>query len=297
MKASRITLAASLALLAVGCTEQTGKVSVLIKDAPAGITAAVVTISEIQLVGSGGTFVLSTDETTTDLLTLANDTALLVEDVEVPAGTYSQLRFVITGGYVMADGLIYATPGYTHLPAETLADGLLRMPSYAQSGLKVDLPADVGTVGTASKGLLVDFDVSRSFGHEAGNSGAWVMHPVVKATDLDFAGSVDVALKLGAGVTLPPTPGTPPVPTTLADFKAVLTNSDGVSTKLALTSTDNINFTASFKYLFPGDYTLDFTAPGAVTSFETTPATIPPAKVTVVSQQAVAASFAVTKVN
>ena len=31
--------------------------------------------------------------------------------------------------------------------------------------------------------LLVDFDVAQSFGHQAGGSGRWVMHPVVMATD------------------------------------------------------------------------------------------------------------------
>ena len=138
MKASRTSLAAPLALLvlALGCTGQTGKITVLMKDAPANLTAAVVTISEIDLVGSNGITVLSTTKTTTDLLTLANDTATLVKDVEVPVGTYSQLRFVITGGYVEADGVIYASsPDYEGLPSETTAGGTLRMPSYAQSGL------------------------------------------------------------------------------------------------------------------------------------------------------------------
>jgi hypothetical protein len=30
--------------------------------------------------------------------------------------------------------------------------------------------------------ILVDFDASQSFGQAAGNSGQWVMHPVVQAT-------------------------------------------------------------------------------------------------------------------
>jgi len=294
MKASRTSLAAPLALLvlALGCSGQTGKVTVLMKDAPANLTAAVVTITEIDLVGSNGTTVLSTTKTTTDLLTLANDTATLVKDVEVPVGTYSQLRFVITGGYVEADGVIYASsPDYEGLPSETTAGGTLRMPSYAQSGLKVDLPAGAATVGTATTVLLVDFDVSQSFGHEAGNSGAWVMHPVVKATDFELAGTVNVTMKLGTGVTLPS-------PATLADFKAVLTPAppaSGGNTILPLTSTDAITYGASFKYLFPGDYTLTFNAPSAVNAFGTTPTV--PATVTVVSGQATAASFVMSSAH
>jgi hypothetical protein len=295
MTPSRATLTAPLALfvLALGCTGETGKVTVLLKDAPADVTAAVVTITEIDLVGSGGTTVLSTTKTTTDLLSLANDTATLVKDVEVPVGTYSQLRFVITGGYVEAGGVIYASsPTYEGLPdTETPVGGTLRMPSYAQSGLKVDLPAGVATVGTGTTIVLVDFDVSQSFGHEAGNSGAWVMHPVVKATDFELAGRLDVSLKLGTGVTLP-------APVTLGDFKAVLTPAppaSGGNTILALTSTDATSYGASFKYLFPGDYTLTFSAPAAVNAFATTPPV--PATVTVASGQATAASFVMSSAH
>jgi hypothetical protein len=296
MTTARATFASSLALLllAAGCSGQsgqTGKVTVLMKDAPADVTAAVVTISEIDLVGSGGVTVLSTTRTTTDLLSLANDTATLVKDVEVPVGSYSQLRFVITGGYVEVGGVIYASsPTYEGLPSETTAGGTLRMPSYAQSGLKVDLPAT--TVEAAgSTILLVDFDVTQSFGQEAGNSGAWVMHPVVKATDLVLAGRIDVTLKLGTGVTLP-------APATLADFKAVLTPAppaSGGNTILALTSTDATTYGASFKYLFPGDYTLTFNKPSAVNEFVTAPPV--PSTVTVTSGQATAAAFVMTSAH
>jgi len=289
MKSSRLSLVASLALLMVGCGGgQTGKVSVLLKDAPANFTKAVVTISQIDLVGSGGTTVLSTKKTTTDLLTLANDTATLVDGVEVPVGTYSQLRFVITGAYIEVAGVIYASsPTYEGLPKDAVVGGTLQMPSFAQSGLKVDMPGGALTVGTAARVLLVDFDVSQSFGQEAGGSGAWVMHPVVKATDFELTGTIDVTLQLGAGITLP-------APTTLADFKAVLTpGAGGDSTTLPLTLTANTSGTygASFKFLVPGSYSLTFTAPSGV-SFVTAPPV--PATVTVASGQATAADFVVT---
>jgi Domain of unknown function (DUF4382) len=293
MKATRFAVAASLALLAVGCTEQTGKVTVLLKDAPADVTAAVVTISEIHLVGSGGDIVLSTTPITTNLLSLANDTATLVDGIEVPVGTYSQLRFVITGGYLEAGGVLYASsPTYEGLPdTETPVGGTLRMPSYAQSGLKIDLPAGAATVGTGTTIVLVDFDVSQSFGHEAGGSGAWVMHPVAKATAFELAGKVDVTLRLATGVTLP-------TPVTLGDFKAVLAPApptSGGNTILPLTSTDATTYHASFKYLFPGDYTLTFSPPSAVNSFVTAPPV--PATVTVTSGQATAASFTMTSAH
>ena len=289
MKSSRLSLVASLALLMVGCGGgQTGKVSLLLKDAPADFSKAVVTISQIDLVGSGGTTVLSTKTTTTDLLTLANDTATLVDGVEVPVGTYSQLRFVITGAYIEVNGVIYASsPNYGGLPRDAVVGGTLRMPSFAQSGLKVDMPGGALTVGTGARVVLVDFDVTQSFGQEAGASGAWVMHPVVMATDFELTGTIDVTLQLGAGINLP-------TPTTLADFTAVLTPSaGGAATTLPLTLTPNTAgiYGVSFKFRDPGSYSLTFTAPSGV-SFVTAPPV--PATVTVGSGQATKADFVVT---
>lgn len=295
MSGLRTMLAAPLALaaLALGCTaEQPAKISVLLKDAPADVTAAVVTISEIDLVGSGGTIVLSSTKTTTNLLSLANDTATLVDGFEVPTGTYSQLRFVITGGYVEAGGVIYASsPDYEGLPTEATVGGVLRMPSYGQSGLKIDLPGSVGTLDTAGRIILVDFDVSQSFGHAAGASGAWVMHPVCKATDLKLAGRIDVDVSLGAGVTLPTTP----TPVTLANFNAVLTPAGGgASTTLPLVAAGGGSFTASFDFLFPGDYTLTLVPPGALVIGTTPPV---PLAVTVGSGQVVPVSLVVSSAH
>lgn len=193
----RAALIAVLLAPSSGCGDSAGpgstQLSILLKDAPAGVTSAVVTISQIYLQGGNGRVVLSNQETTTDLLTLANDTKTLVQDAVVPSGTYSQLRFVITGAYLeVQDDLdcdpaqttcttsIYATEGY---PTPKPAAGPLQTPSYDQSGLKVKLAGDALTLSGDKKVLLVDFDVAESFGHEAGGSGQWVMHPVITATD------------------------------------------------------------------------------------------------------------------
>src|SRR5690606_35628407 len=99
------------ALAIVGaCTEgptstRMSRVNLLLTDAPGDVLAAVVTIEQIYLQGSdaegeGGRIVLRDEAVTTDLLTLVDDTQLLVDDVEVPEGMYGQLRFVISGGYI-----------------------------------------------------------------------------------------------------------------------------------------------------------------------------------------------------
>ncbi len=292
MKPVRLSMAVLAPVLLLACGQRTGKVSVLLKDAPADLTAAVVTITEIDLVGADGFVVLSTSTVTTDLLSLANDTANLVNEATVPAGTYSQLRFVISGGYVEVPqsgggSIIYASsPTYEGLPEGADVGGTLRMPSYAESGLKVDIIPAL-QVGTDSKVILVDFDVAQSFGHVAGNSGAWVMHPVVKATAFELTGTLDVTARLGTDVVLPGT-------ATLAQFSAVLTNGGGSTKTLPLTDQGGGTFGASFLFLMPEDYGLTFVTT-AVTSFTMDPAV--PTTVTVASGQATTASFVVTSAH
>jgi hypothetical protein len=261
-----------------GTSPGTGKLTVLLKDAAGDVQEAVVTISEITLQGSGGTLVLSTTPVTTDLLTLSSATASLVQAATIPAGSYSQLRFVITGGYLKVDNgdntsNIYAsTPDYAGLPAGATVDGSLQMPSFGQSGLKVTLPGGALTVADGEeKIVVVDFNVAQSFGHVAGQSGSWVMHPVVAATDAAVSGSAKIILALDPAVTLPGG-------ALLSDFQATLTGSDGVDHVLNFTTSNpDGSVEADFTYLAPGDYTFTLTAPAGVASFDTAvplPATI-----------------------
>jgi hypothetical protein len=277
----------------------TSKVSILLTDAPGDVKKAVVTISQIYLQGSddeqSGRVVLLNTPVTTDLLTLANSTAELVNDAVVPAGTYSQLRFVVTGGYIEVDDghggtSIYASsPDYAGLPAGAPVAGQLKMPSYAQTGIKVNLPDGGFHVSGEQKVLLVDFDVARSFGHQAGASGMWVMTPVLTATELTATGSVVVTLRKDAAVTLPTIGGTA---TTLGGFSAELSNGAGSHETTAFTDADGDGtYEAAFRFLVPGGYTLDVTGPAGVT-FTTNPAH--PASVSIASGQASSFGFTVT---
>lgn len=160
--------------------------SVRLKDGPGDVQHAVVTISEVNLIGSGGVQVLSQTPTTVDLLTLASSTLTLVQDVEVPSGNYNQLRFKITGACLAVDdgnggSTVYTTADYDATPCGTAAPGVLQAPSLAQSGLKVTMAAGALELTGPEKIVLVDFDVAQSFGHEASG---WVMHPVVTGGEL-----------------------------------------------------------------------------------------------------------------
>ncbi len=291
----RLTSLALLGLAACG-GQGTGKISLMLTDAPGDFKAAVVTITQINLVGSGGETTLSNTKVTTNLLTLSNDVSALVHDAVVEAGTYTELDFVISGGYIEVANSVGGTtifassPTYEGLPPGAIVGGTLKMPSFRTSGLKVSLPDGHVTVGTESKVLLVDFDVQQSFGHEAGGSGSWVMHPVMTATDFLLSGNLSVTLKLGSGVTLP-------TGLTLGSFDSVLTNSGGSAKRLQLsaTSSGSSTFGATFKYLIPGSYTLGFALDPSVTgtvSITTSPAI--PAIVAVNSGAATQSDFTMT---
>ena len=174
----------------VGCDGQgpsgTTSFSVRLKDAPGDVQQAVVTISEVDLVGSGGVQVLTQTPMTVDLLTLAASATTLVQGVEVPSGSYQQLRFKITGACLAVDNGnggsdVYATDGYDATQCGGEATGPLQAPSWAQSGLKVTMADNALVLTGAEKIVMVDFDVSQSFGHEANG---WVMHPVVTGADV-----------------------------------------------------------------------------------------------------------------
>jgi hypothetical protein len=130
------------------------------------------------------------------------------------------------------------------------------MPSLGSSGLKVNFPETELDI-TLDHDFLVDFDVSQSFGKQAGNSGKWVMHPVIKGAEFTTAGAVIATLKLNTGVTLP-VPPTGAV--TLAAFTATLngevinfSDSDGDGT-----------FEARFRFLLPGTYALSVQVPTGI---------------------------------
>lgn len=190
-----LAAAASLSVGLASCDSPTdlgsGTLNLFLTDAPGDVLSAVVTIDRIYLQPDSGSdagrIILREADVTTDLLTLVDSTHTLIEGVEIPEGRYGQLRFVISGAYIVVEGEageteIYASsPSYHALPADAVVTGSLQMPSFAQSGLKVNLPGDAIVVADGGVvSLVVDFDVSQSFGKLAGGSGQWVMTPVLQ---------------------------------------------------------------------------------------------------------------------
>ncbi|MEJ2679655.1 MAG: DUF4382 domain-containing protein [Gemmatimonadota bacterium] len=289
---SKLTVALALAALPLaGCSDTTiatpktsGTVSIQLTDAPGDIQAAVVTISDIYLQRSavqdsaaidsmGAQVDLLSAPVTTNLLTLSDSVVDLVQNATVPSGVYSQLRFVIQGAYIVVDNgngmSVYATPGYS-VPDSLQVTGKLKCPSCAQSGLKVTMPGAL-TVNGDQNIVLVDFNVADSFGHQAGRSGMWIMHPSLKGTITTApppppTGSVLASFVLADSVTLPTVDSQQ---VTLADFNAVLSaavDSGASADTMALTGPDSSGvFTATFSGVAPGAYLLNLVAPDSVT--------------------------------
>jgi len=219
MKQSLLGAALLAALIPLGACSDSGltgeeraSVNVLLTDAPGDVEAAWVTVTEVSLVAQGGEdeedgsniILLSDEPWTGDLLELQNDVEVLVQDADVPAGNYTQLRLVITEGCVAVeteseDPDIFTSSSSFDACGSTDGAGTLQMPSFGQSGLKINLPSSE-TDFAGEQTLLLDFDVAQSFGHEAGNSGKWVLTPVIKATHFEAAATVTVAVTLGTGI-------------------------------------------------------------------------------------------------
>ena len=136
-------------LLSLGCAEQPAApdgaprpggpatLTIQLTDAPGDIQAAVVTIAQVYIQGTGGRTVLRATPYTVDLVPLATTSTVLLEDVPVAAGTYAELRFVVTGAYIQVEqagggSRIYASaPDYAGLPPGAVVAGELRLPSFA----------------------------------------------------------------------------------------------------------------------------------------------------------------------
>ena len=98
-----------------------------------------------------------------DLLTLTNGAADFLGQVSLPAGTYTQIRLVLTeqGNSVVLEGG---------------EERKLKTPSAQQSGLKLHTHFDVPEGQVAD--VTLDFDACKSI-VKAGNSGQWLLKPVI----------------------------------------------------------------------------------------------------------------------
>lgn len=286
---SKIALTLAIAAALGACDDDptgddAGTISMLLTDAPGDFVRAIVTIDRIELIGeedgdsTGAGVVLRDEPYTGDLLELSNDVAELVDGQLVPGGEYHQVRFVISGGCIEVETEtgteVYASTGYTECGA---ADGNLQMPSFGSSGLKVTLPSGFRVNGD-DRIILIDFNVAESFGHAAGNSGNWVMHPVIHATEIVTSGSLAVALTVADSVDLPGE-------LTADSFSVRLGDEPPVAVTAGV---------AYFNFLIPGTYSVELVGPGSL-SVVTDP--VLPLQVVIGSSEDASVGITITGVN
>jgi hypothetical protein len=258
----------------LGTDSRHGSVTILLTDAPGDVVEAWVTITDIYFQGQSGegdppmsrVYLLEDGADTHELLSLANTVAEVVRDAEVPTGTYGQLRVVISDGCIVTEGgAVYSSSaGYDLCGPRT---GTLHMPSIAQSGVKVKLNGF--TVTSGDHAILLDFDVSQSFGRQAGQSGRWVMNPVIHGAVIQHAASIVTTLSAGE-VELPEG-------ITLEDFSVTLTPAVGDTSVVVYEEVDDV-FWARFLYLIAdnGPFELTLNAPEGwtVTADPSSPRTV-----------------------
>jgi hypothetical protein len=266
--ATALALTVSLAACDDAGAGRPGTLSLNLTDAPGDFSEAWVQIDRIELIGESdggegeesGAVVLMDTPVVTDLLSLANDVALLVDEAVVPAGRYAQLRMVIPEACIEVeeeDGSfsVYASSSAFTECGEPVGD--LQMPSYGTSGLKIGMPGGSVSVDGDSRILLLDFDVHESFGKLAGGSGMWVMDPNVRAEDVSFAASLTVEL------TEADASGLAGVGGALSDFEAHL---DSEAVPVAFEDPDEDGtWTATFLFLMPDTYEVSVQAAEGVT--------------------------------
>lgn len=167
-----------------------GTMRVFLTDAPADYESVIIDIREIRIQknadavmeedsdsdgeedNDGEWIIISDEPQKVDLLQLTNGVTEFLGETELEAGTYSQMRLILGD------------------ENEITVDGVTRKlttPSAQQSGLKLNIHAEVES--NAVYTLLLDFDASRSI-VKAGNSGKFLLKPVIKTVNLERTGAI-----------------------------------------------------------------------------------------------------------
>jgi hypothetical protein len=227
---TRLLAALCLGAALAGCQDSLGpldggRVNVFLTDAPGDVDKVWIKIDGLTLIGEqSGELDLPGDFDEMILVSeLVGRSRQIVDDAEVELDSFHQLRLLLGGVVLLAkDGKVYATEG-AELP-DGVSDedvGELQCPSCAQSGWKIVLTGGDPEVEPGEDvTVVIDFDVAQSFGKQAGNSGRWVMRPVIHATRVALANagtsSISGTVALAQGVSVPNCPAA--TPRSLTDY-------------------------------------------------------------------------------
>jgi len=185
-------------ILFAACQEEynnestSGKLKIQLTDAPFPtdlVAEANVTITKIEVrkanqeEEAGNPFItLSEEEMSFNLLELTNGVTAGLVDLEIEAGSYDLVRLYVSEASIKLSD-----------EAETVYD--LKIPSGAQTGIKIFIDPAIEVAGGLTSDLLLDFDVSKSFvvqGNPDSPAGikGFIFKPVIKASNLSTTGSL-----------------------------------------------------------------------------------------------------------
>ena len=258
-------------LLSSGCSDSsnqsTGLVTLNITDAPVDeADAVVVQFSSVTLKSAGNDDLLFKFDTpkSIDLLALQGVASQsLIENVEIPAGKYNQIRLGVNAefddvmdSYITIDSVDYE----------------LRVPSGSQSGLKINTPFTVAagsneiSIADDNAVYTIDFDLRKSIVNPGGQPG-YFLKPVLRLVQNIYTGSVsgsvdsnllignncsDADPLTGNAVYLFSGAGVSP-----DDFDQI--GVEPVTTSLVSFDIDDGAYSYEIGYLAEGNYTLAFT--------------------------------------
>ncbi|MGE5926970.1 MAG: MSCRAMM family protein [Gemmatimonadota bacterium] len=236
-----------------GCQAGTAditSVSVLLKQPPGNVEAAVVTVARIDLIGPHGPVALLHQPQIIDLLDRDQVPIGVVNDYAVPAAPYHELRVHVRGAYLAvrnADGTVtrYATPDYAAVPVGAGVDRVLDLGRWAREGQAVTLAGGSLDLRDDQTVLVLELDALRSIGTPVGQAQV-AFEPVITAAELGSMGGIRVTL------TRPADAGGPVDGATVALFDASRTLI-GVTDGFTDTDADGV-FEAMFGLLSPGTY-------------------------------------------
>jgi len=277
----------------VGGANGKTSLSVYLTDAAGDVDAVWVEILGITLQGGEGPVELLGEPTDLILLTdLVGVTQLLVDNAEMDPASYGQLRMQVGDAVLLTSDQEVYVKGDPVMPEGLDGPpwGDLQCPSCSQSGIKVTIPNDEVELPEGEAALVLEFDVHQSFGHMAGMSGKWVMHPVIHGTltdqpssTLSIGGTVQLAEVEGTPISIPPCPTETDV-RTIQDFTptaTILGIVDGDGNPIVRTGHVNEEGAFEIPFLPPGTYDMAYETTLDLEDFVLTfTATVDPAQVT-----------------
>lgn len=160
-----VALIITLSLAQVSCRKEnpSGKMTVLMTDAPANYTEVNVHVVGLQVHhATSGWIDLPVNQGVYNLLDLQNDvTATLAANTQIPIGQITQLRMIL---------------GNNNSIVDSLGTYPLKIPSGAETGLKININQTI-TVNNHVQ-ILLDFDALSSVVVEG--NGTYSLKPVIK---------------------------------------------------------------------------------------------------------------------